>query len=128
MFRKLFESNYPNLADKIKSSKNVICEREMEVKLIDGRAYIFDGYHQTLRQLPTNSKYLTKEEFKIEFAYRLRKVMTVKKISQVELSHLTDIQLTDINRYVQGKAIPTFYTVDKIAKALDVSVDEFRYI
>lgn len=128
MFRKLFESNYPNLADKIKSSKNVICEREMEVKLIDGRAYIFDGYHQTLRQLPKNSKYLTKDEFRIEFAYRLRKVMAVKKVSQVELSHATDIQITDINRYVNGKAVPTFYNVDKIAKALDVSVDEFRYI
>lgn len=124
----LFKSFYPNLADKIKSCKKVLGDREIEVALTDGRAYIFDAYNETLRQLPSNSKYITKKECEIEFGYRLRKLMSIKGITQTELSHRADVRQGDLSAYMNGKRAPTFYVVDRIAKALDVSIDEFRYI
>lgn len=128
MIKKMFETLYPNLADKVKSSKKVIKGRELEVKLTDGRAFIFDSQEATLRKLPSNSKYITKEECQIEFGYRLSKIMEIKGVTQSELSDKADVRQSDISYYIRGLRTPTFYVVDRIAKALNVSVDEFRYI
>lgn len=128
MALKIFKSHYPNLADKVKSHKKVVCGRELEVKLDDGRAYIFDEQDETLRQLPSDSRQMTKDEFKIEFGYRLRKILAQKGLTQTELGDRIDAVQSDISEYVRGTRIPNFYTVDRIAKALDISVDELRYI
>lgn len=119
---------YPNLASMIKTSKEVLGGRELEFKLTDDRAYIFDSHQETLRRLPVNSKRMTKDEFKIEFGYRLRKMLEVKGVSQRELSRRSGIIQSDISTYINGKKIPSFHNVDRIAKALDISVDELRYI
>lgn len=126
--KELFESCYPNLYDKIKSRKKVIGGRELEVKLDDGSAYIFDGHDATLRQLPSNSRLMTRKEFQIEFGYRLRKLLALKGLTQAELGERINVVPSDISDYVRGARVPNFYTVDKIAKALDISTDELRYI
>ena len=54
-------------------------------------------------------------------------MMYIKGITQSELSNCTDIPQYLISDYIRGKRTPSFYNVDKIAKALDCSVDELRY-
>jgi transcriptional regulator with XRE-family HTH domain len=53
--------------------------------------------------------------------------MALEGISQCELSERTGITQPSISDYMNGKKLPSFYTVDKIAKALGCSVDAFRY-
>lgn len=122
-----FKSYYPNLASKIKKHRQVL-GHEVEIWLDDGRAFIFDKYESTLRSIPTYSKYITEDEFKIEFSYRLRKILKMKGISQKELADLTGINYSLISLYMVGKHTPNFYTVDRIAKALNISTDDLRYI
>jgi transcriptional regulator with XRE-family HTH domain len=53
--------------------------------------------------------------------------MTRQGVSQLELSELTGIPQSTISNYLTGKFLPGFYNMDKIAKALKCSIDEFRY-
>lgn len=122
-----FKSYYPKLASKIKKHREVL-GHEVEIWLDDGRAFIFDKYESTLRSIPSYSKYITEEECRIEFSYRLRKILKMKGISQRELSDLTGISYTVISYYMTGKHTPSLYVIDRIAKALNISADELRYI
>ena len=63
----------------------------------------------------------------VEFRQRLRRLMTRQGVSQLELSELTGIPQSTISNYLTGKFLPGFYNMDKIAKALKCSIDEFRY-
>mgnify|MGYP003307109874 CR=1 FL=1 len=123
-----FKNHFPNLANKVKSSKKVICGRELEVQLTDGRGYIFDTRDETLHRLPDHKDQMTRLEFQTEFGYRLRKVLIHKGLTQKELGDRADIAQSDVSEYVRGTRVPSFYVVDRIARALDISADELRYI
>lgn len=99
----------------------------MLVKLNDGRSLLYDALEHTTRLLPRDSHAMTEEECRREFRSRLRKWMRRKGMSQLELSERTGISQVVISRYASGKSMPGFYAIDKIAKALDCSVDDFRY-
>jgi ribosome-binding protein aMBF1 (putative translation factor) len=121
-----FKSYFPNLASKVKKHKEVLYH-EVEVWLDDGRAFIFDEHESTLRSIPAHSKYLTEDECRKEFGYRLRKILQAKGVSQHELSELTGISRNMITYYILGKHTPSFYAADLIAKTLNISLDELRY-
>jgi transcriptional regulator with XRE-family HTH domain len=53
---------------------------------------------------------------------RLRKVMLLKSINQVELSKRTGISQSEISRIVNGKEIK-LATAKKIARALDEAIE-----
>ena len=124
---KAFKLNYPKLASKVKKYREVL-GHEVEVWLDDNRAFIFDDRESTLRSIPTSSKHITEKEFRIEFGYRLNKILKAKGMSQRELSELTGIGQCMISNYANGKHTPSFYVADRIANVLDVSVDDLRYI
>ena len=94
----------------------------------DGERILYDDYDKTVRTLPRRNGRLTEDECKTEFGRRLRKLMHHKNLSQYDLARLTGLSQTQISSYVTGKVTPGFYAVDKIADALGVSMDEFRYI
>ena len=123
----VFKLSYPKLAAKVKKSRQVL-GHELELWLDDGRAFIFDKYESTLRSIPPHSKYITEEEFKLEFSYRLRKLLKMKGMSQRELSDRIGVGCTMLSNYMNGKHIPSFYIVDRIAKELNISVDDLRYL
>lgn len=100
----------------------------LEIKLMDGTTVIYDDIHRSARNLPKDSNRITEEEFRREFGYRLRRIMEYKHVSQLELSERTDIAQYLISDYINGKRTPSSYTLDKIAKALRCSVDDFRYV
>ena len=66
------------------------------------------------------------ELYKKEFSSNLQRVLNDKNVSQRKLSEDTGISEVSISRYLNGKRIPSFYTIEKIALALKCSTDEFR--
>jgi DNA-binding Xre family transcriptional regulator len=100
---------------------------ELVVELEDGSQVSYNDIDKTIRRLPQDPDNLTEEECRREFGARLQMMLYRKGMSQRRLSDLTGILPVSISRYISGSSTPSFYTVDKIAKALNCSVDEFRY-
>lgn len=101
---------------------------EIVVELKDGSLILYDDQDKTIRNLPKDVNHMSESQCKKEFGIRLRKLMRIKHITQSELAELTGIPQQMISDYVNGKRSPSFYKVDLIAKALDCSTDELRYI
>lgn len=97
------------------------------LKLKTGESFLYDDLDKTMRKLPSDSGSMTEPELRREFIFRVRKIMILKGITQTELSEMTGISQPVLNNYLSGKNTPGFYAVDKIAKALKCSVDDFRY-
>lgn len=100
---------------------------ELIVQVTNGAIYSYDDFSKTIRRLPNHRNELTEDEFRREFGIRLRKILDRKGISQTKLSFATGISQIGISKYVNGTRTPSFYTVDRIAKALGCSTEEFRY-
>ena len=100
----------------------------MIVELKDGGLLIYDDNTNTIRNAPSDDKTMTENECRREFGMRLRRIMISKGVTQEQLSQVTNIQQSQLSNYINGKTSPSFYNVDKIAKALGCSTDDFRYI
>lgn len=101
---------------------------EMVVQLSDGRAILYDDLDKTIRNLPRDRYRMSEDESRSEFGFRLSKLMYRKGITQMELAERAGLTQAQLSKYITGKTTPSFYTVDKIAKALDCSIDTFRYV
>ena len=100
---------------------------ELVVKLDDGNVISYYDTEQGIRRLPSDDSRLTEEECREEFGIRLYRIMCDKGVTQPELSDMTGITQSNISNYINGRKTPSFYTVDKIARALDCSIEELRY-
>jgi DNA-binding Xre family transcriptional regulator len=130
MVKQIFEEmrlHFPTLANRVVSITGCgldgIC-----VKMDDGTVVFYDAMDKSIRRLPENGNDMSELECRQEFALRLRRIMLQKNISQKELSETCKITPPQLSGYLTGKHTPSFYIVDKIAKALGCSVDELRYI
>jgi DNA-binding Xre family transcriptional regulator len=121
-----FKAYWPFLAREAESYVH-IDSFLIHVKLTNGEVYAYDDLDTTIRRLPQNSNELTKSQYEYEFGDRLRRVMRMKGVTQQELSEKTGISRPLLNSYINRKKSPSFYNVDKIAKALNCSTDLFRY-
>lgn len=101
---------------------------QMLLHMNNGSRMIYDGLEDRCRKLPSDSHSMSEKECTAEFAARLRNIMRFKGCSQKELSERTGISQPSISNYAMGKTSPNFYNLDRIAKALDCSVDELRYL
>ena len=117
---------YPFLYENMKSYE-VVTDYDMYIKMKDGSTVLYDDFDRSFRQLPHNRDMLTEEQCRLEFAYRLYRIMQRSNVTQQELSDMTGIPQPQISAYINAKHTPSLYNVDKIAKALDCSVDELRY-
>lgn len=123
----LYQTHFPLLAEKTIKSKD-IGNGMLLVELDDGRKYSFDMYDKYLRDIPQDPNDMTEEECRRELGFRLEKIMRLKGITQCDLSEMTGIGQVSISNYITGKTSPGFYNLDKIAKTLGCSIDEFRYL
>ena len=122
-----FECYFPYVAENVQEYKeNGLFE--LIVRLKDGSVYSYDDMEHTIRKLPLDSDAMTEQECRKEFGVRLRKVMELKGVTQLELSEKTGINKVTISRYITGRMSPSFYAVDKIAKALNCTIEDLRYI
>lgn len=122
-----FKLYFPITADKVVEYRET-SRYELTIKLNNGDMVLYDDLDKSIRNLPRNTNSLTEAECRLEFGRRLRKIMYMQGVSQKELADSTNISPTMLSKYMNGSASPSFYVVDRIAKALDCSADTFRYI
>lgn len=70
--------------------------------------------------------YISDAELKMEFSKRLRKELRRNAMTQSELAEIAEISRVQINYYVRGKMLPSFYNLMKIVSALGCSMEEFN--
>lgn len=121
-----FKNQFPCFADRAVEYREK-GPFELVVKLDDGHVISYYDTEQGIRRLPNDDSCLTEEECREEFGIRLYRLMYDKGITQSELSEITGITQSNISNYITGRKTPSFYTVDKIARALDCSIEELRY-
>lgn len=100
---------------------------ELIVETEEGYTVLYNDQDGSIRSLPKDSNCMTEEECRREFKYNLKKQLALKEMSQLELSEITGIPQPVLSNYMNGKNSPGLYNLDKIAKALNCSVDDFRY-
>lgn len=100
---------------------------DLLVKLNDGTAYSYSDLEHSIRKIPADANEMTEQECRREFGYRLAQRLRLKGMTYEDLSKRTGISVNTIYSYVSGKMSPTFYKVDRIARALDCSIDYFRF-
>ena len=101
---------------------------ELTIQCDDGETVIYDDLDKTVRVLPPNGGVDDETLWRQEFGRRLRKRMVRKGLTQQELADEVGISQVMLSNYITGRSMPGFYIVDKIARALDCSVDDFRYV
>ena len=101
---------------------------EIIIKLNNGDVVSFDTLYRTIRTMPKNSKSLSEDQCRFEFGVRLKRILMKSGMTQTDLAMTTGITQSNISSYITGKITPSFYNVDKIAKALNCSMDDFRYL
>lgn len=121
------EAYNPTLYEHMESYRQ-ISNFELVVVRDDGRKYLYDDMLHGFRRLADDSDNMTEEQVKREFGRRLKQMLTIKGMTQKELSEATGIPRMSISRYITGDVAPNFPKVDKIAKVLNCSVDYFRHI
>ena len=70
--------------------------------------------------------YMNDDALKKEFSKRLRKILRKNAMTQTQLAELADMSRVQINNYIRGKMLPSFYNLNKITSALGCSMDEFH--
>ena len=122
-----FKRYFPNIANDVRSHV-VSSPDELIVVLKNGDKMFYDDMFKTIRQLPVCANTMSEEACRREFGIRLRSIMHRKGITQTELSKATGINPISISNYINGKTSPSFYYADKIARALDCTLEYFRYL
>ena len=120
------ELYFPETMKKVVDSRE-ISYHDIMFRLNDGDTILYNNLDKSIRTLPKNDRELSEDECKKEFGLRLQQIMLRKGVTQLELSERTGIPQPMLSNYMIGKNSPSFYKVDMIAKALDCSIDAFRY-
>lgn len=122
-----FKMQFPKVAERMTTFERYN-ETELLVYLDDGSVVLYDDLNCMIRNMPKDSNRMSEAEFRSEFSFRLRKIIEIRGISQSKLAQRIGISTIMLSRYVCGRNTPTFYMADKIAKALDCSLDDLRYV
>ena len=99
----------------------------MIVRLDDGDSVMYDREKRTIRNLPRDPSSMSEEQFRREFGYRLRCLMERRGMTQGELAERINSSQVTVSKYMCGKNTPSVFMVNKIAKALNCSIDELTY-
>lgn len=122
-----FEMRFPNIAERVIDIYNGM-PFELVMTLSDGTTMAYFDIDETIRRLPGDGSNMSYNECAVEFGIRLWQIMRIRCMSQKGLAIMTGITESSICNYIRGKIMPNFYNVDKIARALDCSVEDLRYV
>lgn len=90
--------------------------------------YFYDLSNNVLIPIPKSDQDLDKESFRRIFGVLLRRALERSGLTQEELSEKTGIPQPNVSDYLYGKHFPSFYQIDKMAKAMNCSVEDLRYV
>lgn len=105
-------------------------QMEITVRLDNRTFWIFDMIGPTLKPLgdrdlnPDAEDDISEEEYRIRLSRNLRKKMIHTAVSQDVLARRSGISAVMINRYMNAKATPSMYNLERIARALQCSPTE----
>ena len=123
-FYSLFELRHPSAAKEVDEVFYEDGSFEIIMRMKNGDLMSYYEPDGSLRKLPNND--ISENECRREFGIRLTRMMWSRGITQITLSAITGIPQRSISKYMNGKMTPSFYNVERIARALDCSVDELR--
>ena len=101
-------------------------EWDLLITFSNGTKVLYDrctGYYKNISYGDINE--LTEEQEKVELAYMLRSLMKRNFVTQEELAAKANITQAMVSRYVRGEAMPNAITLNKIAKVIGCSMDDF---
>ena len=105
-------------------------QMEITVRLDDRTFWVFDMIGPTLKPLgnrdlnPEAEDDISEEEYRIRLSKNLRIKMHHTAVSQDVLARRSGISTVMINRYMNAKATPSMYNLERIARALQCSPTE----
>lgn len=105
-------------------------QMEITVRLDDRKFWVFDMIGPTLKPLgnkelnPESEDSISEEEYRIRLSKNLRIKMHHTAVSQDVLARRSGISTVMINRYMNAKATPSMYNLERIARALQCSPTE----
>lgn len=105
-------------------------QMEITVRLDDRTFWVFDMIGPTLKPLgnkdlnPEAEDDMSEEEYRIRLSRNLRIKMHHTAVSQDVLARRSGISTVMINRYMNAKATPSTYNLERIARALQCSPTE----
>lgn len=99
---------------------------EIAIRLKTGQKYIYDWLENLLVKIhdPDDMTKETEEEWEIKFSNNLKRKLRNVGMTQDLLAFETGISVVTINKYINGKSIPSAYNLRKIANALKCSLYE----
>lgn len=101
-------------------------EWDLLIVFRDGRKILYDRFTRYYKNITYgNINELTAEQEKIEFAYMLRSLMGRNRITQEEMAERINTSQTMISHYMTGRSLPNVITLNKIAKVIGCSMDDF---
>ena len=106
-------------------------QMEITVKTENDDRYIFNWIEKSIKKVYSSrmaEENILEDDWRAEFSCNLIKKMRKLGMSQDTLSEKTGISKETISKYTCGRATPSFYNVDKIARALRCSVSELGNI
>ena len=89
----------------------------------DGGLFFYDDIGHSMRHIPSSEE-MTEELYKIEFGRKLRRLMYIRGLTQEDVAEMVGSSQDRISRYTNGKSMPGFFMVERLAKALDCPLDE----
>lgn len=98
------------------------------IKFKNGVYAVYNSNDKSLRQLPSDYRNLTDEDLMREFSYRVRHMALLRGMTLGELANVIGINQSQLSGYITGRVMPSFRVIDKIARALNCSVDYFRFV
>lgn len=67
---------------------------------------------------------MLQKEFQLKLGKQIAKLRKQRKISQVDFAYKMDIEKQNLNRIEKGKTNPTVWTLNKVAKILEVPIQK----
>jgi DNA-binding XRE family transcriptional regulator len=123
-----FIQRYPELAEKI-IDWYPSGQMEITVKIKGGEKYLYDWQEQLVYLVHASDEQyaVNEEEWRIRFAKKLQRKLNCLGMTQEALAFNTGISLVTISKYINGKATPSGYNIQRIASALQCSYSELMY-
>ena len=100
---------------------------ELTATLKDGKIIRYDSLTNSMRMVnPHYDELIVEDEeyFRLSFSRNLRRLMRDKDLSREKLAERSNVSYYGICNYLNSKTTPTFFVVNKLARALDCDPSE----
>ena len=102
-------------------------QMELVIKLQDGSRWRYDYRLKTLSRLPfrvSSNEDISEQEWRDNFAAKLRRRMYMKGYTQIELARATGIPHVSIGNYMRASTTPSGYNIDRLCRVLECPASE----